>query len=551
MPLLAFCTVLLGLASTNMVQAQPPTGNPVPGKDKPVVPQAKLLPTPDYAEAMAAKPSVAVRVVHQRGDQALARGENQEAAKAYLEAALQNPRDPVLRLSAGVMLAEIGKIKEATEQFRQALRRAEDDVVTALLLQNALIEQGAGAEAHEIYQDTYRRFGQTQQRGLDVSTSVRRLKEALTVYGESPVYYLLLGDAYQLGEQWSDADRAYRRAFVLAPRWSKPLVNLGISQLAQGQLKESIEKFEQALKLDPRNKQAQLLQMTGQGQVYANARSYKQAINTLKSAQQIAPKDPTPSLMIAQIQADNGNHAAAAGAYETALRITRSGGLFAQRPVVYRSLAEAYLSGKEPEKAIAALQKALTEEPAEAALWYRLMAQAQFAQGKSEAAKRSLIMALDSEAGPYPLDTLRAIDAASLLTEVKERYRAERTAAESGIRATPQGNGVVSITMANPRERTVDNRVKALVALAHIARYEQAFREEVRLRFELTRLRTDAWDWYLMAETYDQSLREPISARDAYLKALEISIQRGGLNSAAQDYARQRLNILTAPAYKP
>ena len=93
--------------------------------------------------------------------------------------------------------------------------------------------------------------------------------------------------------------------------------------------------------------------------------------------------------------------------------------------------------------------------------------------------------------------------------------------------------------------------MRSLVALAHIARYQGDSHTEVRLRRELTKLRNNPWDWFLMAESYDSRIVEPASAREAYLKALEINNRGGGLNEATVNYARNRLMKLTQPAYKP
>ncbi len=487
----------------------------------------------------------------QEGDKALRSGNMAAATRSYLQAVLSAPEDPVLRLSAGVALAETGMLSDAANQFREALRYAENDVIAALMLQNALSELGAGSEAQDIYQDTYRRFARPGKEGLDVSTSITRLTDAVKRFNDSPIYYLLLGDAYQLAENWTEADKNYQQAVSLAPRWSKPLVNLGLSRLAQGRTDEAIANFKKALTLDPENRQAQVLGIIGQGQAYANAGSSVKAIDTLNTAQRFAPKDPTPSVMRAQIETQNGNLTAAADAYSTALRITRSGGLFAQRPGIYRLLAETLLTAHQPEKAKATLQQALTEESGSAPLWYRLMAQASFDMKEDAQGLEMLKAALDNEPGPYPVDTLNAIDGHGLMNSLKGTYEKELVETTDGVRTGKTESGAISITIIPPTQRTPGRQIRPLVALAHIARYEGNFREEVRLRQALTQLRNNPWDWLLMAETYDLRIVNPTNARDAYRTALEISNRVGILNEATKRWARKRLKVLTSPAYKP
>jgi tetratricopeptide (TPR) repeat protein len=528
----------------------------------------------------------AMAVTYQReGDSLLREGKHTAAAAAYASAAASNPTDPLVRLSLGVMLAERGMVKDAIPNFRKAVQYAEDDVVAALLLQNALSDTGAGTEAQEIYLDTVRRFSRPGKPGFDTSTSVARLSAALKQYPQSPLYSLLLGDAYQLAEQWTQADEAYKKAIVLAPTWAKPWINLGLSRLAQGKTESAILAFETALKVDPRNVQARLgkgdaqLQagqngaaiqtygfiaspknrsqsqsltaqaMTRIGQAYFNQGKVDDALNYLNKAQKIAPNDPAPSALIGDIQNNSGNYVEASSAYGTALRLTREGGLFPNPAQLYRLLAEAQLSARQPQRARETLQAALNEQPGNSPLWYRLMARAYSDLGQTEQAHASLRSALDCEQGPYPLDTLNAINGVGLLDTFAAAYKQELIAAESGVavqRGAESGSGV-SITMASPKDRVSGRRIPALVALAHIARYRNEFREEVRLRQELAKLRNNAWDWFLMGETYDLRLMEPANARNAYLQAARI----GGLNDAPVTFLRQRLERLTAPAYKP
>jgi tetratricopeptide (TPR) repeat protein len=522
-----------------------------------------------------------------QGDSFLRSGNRSAAAAAYARAAESSPRDPLLRLALGVMLAEQGMVKQALPNFRKAVEFAEDDVVAAFLLRSALADTGAGPEAQEIYLDTVRRFSRPGKPGLDTSRSVARLSGALKQYPASPVYYLLLGDAYQLAEQWKQADDAYQKAILVAPTWTKPRINLGLSRLAQGRSEDAIKTFEEALKVEPRNAFAQLGKgeaqwqagqssaanrtfqqvmsnraasqnvkaqaMTRAGQAYFSAGEPDKALNYLNQARKADPNDPAPSVIIGNIQENSGNYAAASSAYATALRLTREGGLFPNPAQLYRLLAEAQLSARQPQRARETLQQALAEQPGSAPLWHRLMARVHEELKQPEQARSAYRAALDSEQEAYPLDTLTAIRQAGLLDTFATQYKQELIAAESGVavqrgvgESGSGGNGV-TLRMTGPAERGPARRIPALVALAHIARYRNEFSEEVRLRTELTKLRNNAWDWFLMAETYDLRLVNPANARAAYLRAIEI----GGLNDVATAFARQRLERLTAPAYKP
>ena len=533
-------------AKADVLKAAPVTLNnetagPKAGANKTTFRSVTIQPNPKAA-------TIALR----SGDRALQRGDITGAARAYTEAVLAAPNEPMLRLPAGIMLSEARMGEAAADQFRKALTLAENDPIIALMYSTALADLGEGAKAQDIYMETCRRFALPGEAGgLDVTGSILRLRGAIKQFGDCPIYYLLLGDAYQLSARFPEADAAYRKASSLAPRWSKPLVNLGLSRLSQGKPDEAIRTFKSALDLDPRNKKARVQQETAIGSQYASNRDYPRAISTLNNAQRLSPKDPTPTVMIAQIETNNGNLPAAAGAFQIALNITRNGGLFSQRPVLFRSLAETWLTAKQPDKARETLLEALTEEPNSAPLWYRLLAQADVELGQPDHAQEMLKSALDSEPGPYPADTLRAIDSYGWMDTIKGVYERELASASGGVYTPPSASGAISITMAPPRSRAVANQVRPLVALAHIARYRMNFREEVRLRRELATLRNNPWDWFLMAETYDSRIVEPASAREAYLNAIVINKKGGGLNEATVRVARDRLSALTVPAYKP
>jgi tetratricopeptide (TPR) repeat protein len=543
------------------------------------VPARAAKPKP-FVEAVRINPAMRAEAMR-RGDVSVRQGEMVAAAQSYLQAALAAPSDPLPRIAAGITLAEQGRLADATDQFRKAVEFAEDDPVAALLLSSSLEGSGFGSDAQQIYLDTKRRFGRRAGNSFDTSNSVARLTAANKQFPNSPVFCLLLGDAYNLAGQWSQADEAYIRATKLAPLWAKPLVNLGISRDAQGNSAKAIATFERALALDPKNKRVQLLKAdaqlksgrnrsallgyqqvaaargvapalrvqaeTGIGQALAYEQKPDAAVVQLNQAQQLAPRDPTPSAVLGEFLNKNGDYQGAADAYGTALGITRNGGLFAGRSALYRSTAEAQLSARQPRKALSTTRQALVDEPANAALWHRLAAQAYFQQKDTGMATEELRAALESENGPYPLDTLRAIDASGVLKAFKESYAQQLGAAETGFFSRKTESGI-SISSAAADAKRPENRVRALAALANIARYQNDVREEIRLREQLTQLRpNNGWDWFLLAEIYDRRAGEPANARAAYSKSLEVD----GLNDAARKWASDRNSALTAPLYRP
>lgn len=544
MPVLFFATILRRgtVAAAFSVLFACPAGAHLAGAPAPT-PGVNAFPGREGAAGKAA-------TRQKSGDRLLQRGDLRGAAREYALAALAAPGDPLFRLTTGVALSALREGSGAVAQFEQAQSFAEDDVVAALLLQGALEEQGQTTRAQRLYLDTVRRFGQTGQAGLNASGSIRRLLDAVQRFPESPVVHLLLGDAYQVAERWRDGADAYHKAIRLAPRWAKPLVNLGVLRLAEGQPDAAVKAFSNALALDPGNLQVQLLKGDAQadmglrkdalqtyrevgnapakdakiasvfkaqaetriGRVYLQNKKLEDALRSFERAQKLAPGDLAPTAGTAEVHVQAGNFQAGAEAYRSALRLATAGGLLSTRPVLYRGLAEAQMSARNPDAALQTLARALGDEPQSAPLWHRLAAQAHFAKADLQAGQTALKAALDSETGRYPVETLKALDAQGLVAPITTAY---------------------TVDLAGP------NRLTALVALAHLARYRGDVAGEVAFRKQVTGARARGTDWFLLAEAWERA-RRPADARDAYTRAMRL----GGLSPAASDWAHQRLKAL-------
>jgi Putative Zn-dependent protease, contains TPR repeats len=540
-------------------------------------PSAAALP----AAAPPALPAAA-RDRFAEGDRAMRNGDFDDAASAYARAALEAPNSAVLRMVTGVALSAVRRTDSASEQFRRAVQLADDDPIAALLLQGVLAEQGRAEMAQNVWLDAVRRFARRDGNGWDVSTSLARLRGSLTLFPESPILHLLLGDAYQMGAQWKQAEGAYQRAITLAPGWAKPRANLGILCLEQGNADQAVAIFQAALEQDPRNAQVllfkgdaerkagrvqdaiktyQMIQdapgvavqaTTRLGQAYAADGKVDAAIESFNRAQKMAPNDPEPSAALAEVQSRAGNFAAAAEAYGHALRLTRTGGLFGPQAVLYRALAETQIAAGKPDAALDTLKRALADEESSAPLWHRLAGQAQLARGDRTRAVREFKVALDLDTSLYPIDTLSAIDAGGLMDVVTRSYRAEAEG-NVGFRPLPGRDGGGGIYLPVPTapplkdSGLLEGRARARSALAYLARYRNDVAEEVRQREALTTLRSRARDWYLLAETLEQRANQPARARAAYKKALDL----GGLPDSLTERARERYRALTPPSSSP
>ena len=386
---------------------------------------------PTATATVVATPAAMIR----EGDRLLSAGNVQAASSSYLRAARSAPTQPLYQILAGVALASAGRMDEALSAFRRADTGANGGgLLASLLLQGVLSERPDGtAEAQALYASIVKRYARAGGSGLDTSSSTKRLLQAQKQFGQSPILALLLGDTFQLGEQWAKSEASYRQAIQLAPVWAKPRINLGLCQLAQGHSSQAIATLQGALSLDPANTQAQIAKgdaqlqsgfvddavlsyrkvenstnnrvaaqaATGIGQAYAQRGRTAEAVKSLNRAQQLTPSDPTPAVALGEVQSRAGNYSEAAKAYNAALRLS-GGGLFASKGVLYRTLAETQLSAKDSAGAIVTVRRALIDEPTNKPLWYRLWSQALYLKGDVPGGEAKLKQASEAAARKAP-----------------------------------------------------------------------------------------------------------------------------------------------------
>jgi len=540
-------------------------------RSHPIVLATLLVPLP----ALAQQPVVSVREAGvpsaalfslRAGDTSLRAGELDAAVKEYARAVLAAPSALVPRWSLGIALSATGRKELALKQYQEATKIAEDDLLTALLLQGALKECGNPGASEQVYLDTVRRFTRPGKPGLDASGSIARLEAFARQFPESPVLALLLGDAYQVAMRFSEAGSSYRRAIALAPSWNKPRINLGMAYLAQNKPTEAVGVLGGVLKKDPNNPRVVLAMGDAQFQAGNNRGALKlysqianvdsvaisaatgaaranvalgeipSAISSLQNARKRSPKDPAPVAALADIQMKTGDFKGAVDSYASALKLTEEGGLFAARPSLQRALAEAQLASKQTEEAVKTLGRALQDDPENQALWRRLLARAYREQGDLPAAEQELKRALVADPALYPQETLAAISAEGWTEKFVAGFRADLQGARTGIRATGGGqNAIVVRSVQVSREA----ELVALTGLCHLLRFTNSVREEVSHRRELVALRGTGADLFLLAQAQER-IGENADARESYGKA----VAKNDLSPAIQKLAIQRIRIL-------
>lgn len=268
------------------------------------------------------------------------------AADMFCKAAIEKPRDGVVRLTTGVALANVGRYSEAANQFDSAARIAPEGVIPLMLLDRTYAEMGRAAESKQArgaanaILASRRAFGTT-------NSSDRALADSLVMYPRNAIAVCLLGDSLQLEGKLEAAKERYAKAASLAPKWTKPVFNLGLANLPTD-AKAAEANFQQVIALDPSNSHAYLWlgdtylkqgksdkaidaystagkdrslvaeSQTRIGNAQMRAGNFKVAQQLFVDAAANAPGDPRPVAAQAQVYQNTGQPQAAEDKYRQA-----------------------------------------------------------------------------------------------------------------------------------------------------------------------------------------------------------------------------------------
>lgn len=232
-------------------------------------------------------------------------GEWTRAASQLVSAASRRPNDVVFRLTAGVALASVKRYPEAAAQFRAAARVGPGGILPQLLLDGVYAEMGNQLESRRSRDQAGRIVVEGLAFGAP-NSSDQALARSLDKYPQNAIAHLLLGDLYQLQDKLGPAKQQYSKASELAPKWVKPVFNLGMADL-QANPKEAEQRFTQAIQMDPSNRRAYLWQ----GDAYLGQNKFGKAIEYYN----YAAKDKK---LAAEAQTRIGNAQLRAGNYRAA-----------------------------------------------------------------------------------------------------------------------------------------------------------------------------------------------------------------------------------------
>ncbi|HLI35440.1 MAG TPA: tetratricopeptide repeat protein [Terriglobia bacterium] len=185
----------------------------------------------------------------------MAQSQYAEAVQAAQEGLRHNPASYTLRLRLGAAYLNGGRYQEAEKVFRDLIAHNDPTPTAAIGLAQVLLRTGRAQEAVLI-------LSQTRQR-----------------LGDSFLLAYFSGIALDRAGQHGDAIRAFKDALRFNPQSSEAHRWLGQIELQSRNATGAIEQLTLALKLDPSNRQAQLLL----SQAYAMAHNPTAAANVTRN----------------------------------------------------------------------------------------------------------------------------------------------------------------------------------------------------------------------------------------------------------------------------
>lgn len=139
----------------------------------------------------------------------------------------------------------------------------------------------------------------------------------------SPKLILELGLAWALQGDFDNGRKAFLDASTADPKWSMPLLALGVTELQTGKAEQAAECFRKAKLIDPNDYRCYYLYGLALTRTPRNqdAVTRAEAITELRRAIALDPKQPKPRVTLAQAEITGGNPEAAEAELRTAIRI--------------------------------------------------------------------------------------------------------------------------------------------------------------------------------------------------------------------------------------
>lgn len=269
------------------------------------------------------------------------------------------PNHPEALYCLGLVRHNQGRPVQAIEHLKRALAQYPDFAPCAVTLSKMLLEAGDGPGAVQVMTDVHAHLpddaniafelGRTQIITGNPQAGAEALGRAAELAPEAPPVFGSLGVAYQLMGDEESAHAAYETAIELGSQDPEDFYNLGTVHMNGRRREEAIEAFTRATELNPRHQRA----FANIGFLHGRGTDYDQAVAPLQQALALDPEDARSvnELVYAlgvQSRADEA--------------VTLAETFLARHPEakhLYDQISFAWMRAGQPEKAIAAADKAI------------------------------------------------------------------------------------------------------------------------------------------------------------------------------------------------
>ena len=190
-----------------------------------------------------------------------------DTEKLWTHALALDPQSWAAQNALGVALAQQGKLTEAIEHFRQALRIGPDYARVHNNWGEALRNQDKPSEAidhfrealriRSDYPEAHNNWGAALAQQGKTAEAIEHYRQALRISPDYAEAHNNLGAALALQGKMMEAIGHFRRALGIKPDYADAHSNWGLALTGQGKLTEAIDHFGLALRINPDDTQVQ------------------------------------------------------------------------------------------------------------------------------------------------------------------------------------------------------------------------------------------------------------------------------------------------------
>ena len=296
--------------------------------------------------------------LHHLGIIALQRGQPQAAIEPIERAIAIDGRNPECHYNIAFAFQSLGRLNEAVNHYREAIRLKRDYVDAYNNLGTALLQTGALAEAIATYEriialrptaEAHCNLANVLARSGRLDDAVTHFRRALTLKPDFVAAHNNLANALAGMGRPDEALGHFQKALTLDPNLVEAHVNVGNVLLAQGKQAEAAAQFQRALTVNPNSPDAH----ASLGNVFLAQGRLSDAAQCYQRALDLKPDLPEPNNNLGIVLSAQGNFAEAARRFQLAI---------ARKPDfidAYNNLARAFLSSGQIDNALGALRRAL------------------------------------------------------------------------------------------------------------------------------------------------------------------------------------------------